>query len=114
MGKIIVREKSFEFAVRIVNLSIYLREIKKEFVISKQILRSGTSIGANVEEASGGISKADFKNKLSIAYKEARESHFWLKLLHRTKYIDLKLFQSLEFDCIELKKILYTILKSLT
>lgn len=114
MGKIIVTEKSFEFAVRIVNLSIYLREIKKEFVISKQILRSGTSIGANVEEASGGISKADFKNKLSIAYKEARESHFWLKLLHRTKYIDLKLFQSLEFDCIELKKILYTILKSLT
>lgn len=113
MGKIIVRDKSFEFAVRIVNLSIFLRDNKREFILSKQIIRSGTSIGANIEEASGGISKADFKNKLSIAYKEARETHFWLKLLHRTNYIDLKMFKSLEFDCIELKKILYTILKGL-
>ena len=113
MGKIIVRDKSFEFAVRIVNLSIFLRDDKREFILSKQILRSGTSIGANIEEASGGVSKADFKNKLSIAYKEARESHFWLKLLYRTKYIDLKMFQSLEFDCVELKKILYTILRGL-
>lgn len=67
MKEIIIRKKSFEFAVRIVKLSMFLRDEKKEYVLSKQILRSGTSIGANVEEASGGVSKADFKNKLSVA-----------------------------------------------
>ncbi|MDQ3019252.1 MAG: four helix bundle protein [Bacteroidota bacterium] len=112
MKEIIIREKSFEFAVRIINLSIYLRE-KKEFVLSSQVLRSGTSIGANVEEATGGVSKADFKNKLSIAYKEARETHYWLRLLQRTKFIDDKIFKSLEIDCEELKKILFTIIKRL-
>lgn len=113
MAKIIVREKSFEFAVRIVNLGKHLIEVKKEYILSKQILRSGTSIGANIEEASGGVSKADFKNKLSIAYKEARESHYWLRLLFRTKYLEIKMFESLEADCIELKKMLYTIIKGL-
>ncbi|MEO8210176.1 MAG: four helix bundle protein [bacterium] len=112
MKEIIIREKSFEFSVRIVNLSIFLRE-KKEFVLSNQVLRSGTSIGANVEEATGGVSKADFKNKLSIAYKEARETHYWLRLLQRTKFIDDKMFESLEVDCEELKKILYTIIKGI-
>jgi len=72
----IVAEKSFLFAVRIVKLYQHLSEKKKEFVLSKQILRSGTSIGANVEEAEGAISKADFSNKISIAYKEARETHY--------------------------------------
>ena len=113
MKEIIIRNKSFEFAVRIVNLSIYLRNFKREYTLSKQILRSGTSIGANIEEATGGISKADFKNKLSIAYKEARETHYWLRLMQRTEYIDNVMYKSLETDCEELKKILYTILKGL-
>ena len=113
MKEIIVRDKAFEFAVRIVNLNIYLREYKKEFVLSKQILRAGTSIGANIEEAAGGISKADFKYKLSIAYKEGRETHYWLRLINRTNYIEDNMFFSLEKDCTEILKILYTILKNL-
>ncbi len=104
MKEVIIRDKSFEFAVRIINLSIYLRSVKNEYVLSKQILRSGTSIGANVEEATGGISKADFKNKLSIAYKEARETHYWLRLMQRTEYKDIRMFKSLERDCEEIKK----------
>ena len=113
MKEIIVRNKSFEFAVRIVNLSVYLRDKKRDYVLSKQILRSGTSIGANIEEATGGVSKADFKNKLAIAYKESREAHYWLRLLYRTNFIDNKMYISLESDCSELKKMLYTILKGL-
>ena len=113
MKEIIVREKAFKFAVRIVRLNIYLRETKKEFVLSKQILRSGTSIGANLEEATGGVSKADFKNKLSIAYKEGRETHYWLRLFNETNLIDANLFSSLEKDCTEILKILYTIIKNL-
>jgi four helix bundle protein len=111
MKEIIIKEKSFEFAVRIINLYKYLAETKKEYIISKQILRSGTSIGANVEEAIGGVSRPDFKNKLSTAYKEARETHYWLRLLERTKYIDRKMFVSFESDCTEILKILYTIIK---
>ncbi|MBK6773531.1 MAG: four helix bundle protein [Ignavibacteria bacterium] len=113
MKEIIVRDKSFEFAVRIINLSIFLRESRKEFVLSKQILRSGTSIGANIEEATGAVSKAEFKFKLSIAYKESRETHYWLRLLFRTKYIDNRMYKSLQFDCEELKKLLYASLKGL-
>ena len=113
MKEIIVRDKAFEFAVRIVHLNIYLRESKKEYVLSKQILRAGTSIGANIEEATGGVSKADFKNKLSIAYKEGRETHYWLRLFHRTNIIEDKMFISLEKDCTEILKILFTILKNL-
>ncbi|HMS32841.1 MAG TPA: four helix bundle protein [Ignavibacteria bacterium] len=107
MKEIIVRDKSFEFAVRVINLDIYLRKVKKEYVLSKQVVRSGTSIGANIEEASGAVSHADFKNKLCIAYKEARETHYWLKFLQRTKLIDYKMFISLEFDCEELKNIVH-------
>ena len=113
MKEIIVRDKAFEFAVRIVNLNIYLREKKREYVLSKQILRSGTSIGANVEEATGGISRADFKFKLSIAYKEGRETHYWLRLLNRTNLLEDKIYVSLEKDCTEILKILFTILKNL-
>lgn len=113
MKEIIIRDKAFEFAVRIINLNIYLREKKKEFVLSKQVLRSGTSIGANIEEATGGVSKADFKNKLSTAYKEGRETHYWLRLLNRTNLIDNKIFNSFEKDCTKILKILYTILKNL-
>ena len=101
MKENIIRDKSFNFAVRIVNLNKYLVSKKKEFVLSKQVLRSGTSIGANVEEAIGGISKSDFSNKISIAYKESRETHFWLRLLHSTEYIDKTMYDSLIIDCDE-------------
>lgn len=110
MKEIIIRDKSFEFALRIVKLYKYLTLDKKEYILSKQILKSGTSIGANVEEAGGGVSKKDFINKLSIAYKEARETYYWLKLLNASGYITNKMFESLSNDCEELKKILYTII----
>ncbi|MBL7961107.1 four helix bundle protein [bacterium] len=108
----IVKEKSFRLAVRIVNLYKFLVETKKEYVLSKQILRSGTSIGANIEEADGGISKSDFSSKISIAYKEAKETHYWLRLLHETGYIDEDSFNSMIADCNEPCKLLFAILKS--
>jgi len=83
----IIQHKSYDFAVGIVRLNQYLVSNKKEYILSKQILRSGTSIGANVEEAIGGQSKKDFIAKLSISYKEARETRFWLRLLYDTDYI---------------------------
>lgn len=108
----IVKEKSFAFAIRIVHLYQYLCGEKKEFVLSKQILRSGTSIGANIEEAQGGISTADFTYKISIAYKEARETHYWLRLLHATNYIEQDAFESILADCEELCKLLYSIFRT--
>lgn len=102
----VIQEKSFAFAIRIVNLYKYLVAEKKEFVLSKQLLRSGTSIGANVEEAIGGASEKDFLNKLTISYKEARESIYWLKLLKTTDYISENDFQSLFNDAEEICKIL--------
>lgn len=102
----IIQEKSFAFAIRIVNLYKYLISEKKEFVLSKQLLRSGTSIGANIEEAIGGVSKKDFSHKLSISYKEARESIYWLKLLNKTDYISDNEFESLHNDAEEICKIL--------
>lgn len=107
-----VKNKSFDFAVRIVNLSRYLAEDKKEFILSKQIMRSGTSIGANVAEAGGGISKAEFSHRISIAYKEAKETQYWLKLLNETKFIDNKSYDSISVDCDELCKLLFSILKT--
>jgi four helix bundle protein len=98
--------------VRIVKLYQYLCKEKYEFVLSKQILRSGTSIGANVEEADGGISKSDFSNKISISYKEAKETHYWLRLLKETNYLSENLFNSLIQDCNEICKILFSILKT--
>ncbi len=112
MKENIIKDKTFNFAVRIVKLNQYLVNKKKEFVISKQILRSGTSIGANVEEADGGISKSDFSHKISIAYKEAKETHYWLRLLNATEYIDKKIYDSLLSDCNEICKILFAILKT--
>ncbi len=106
----IIQQKSFAFAVRIIKLNKYLVEKKKEFVLSKQILKSGTSIGANVEEAIGGFSRKDFRAKLSIAYKESRETEYWLKLLFETDYIDKKMFESMFEDCKELSKILFVII----
>jgi len=92
MKENVILEKSFDFAVRIVKLNQYLVEQKKEFNLSKQIIRSGTSIGANVEESIGGISKKDFTAKMSISYKEARETRYWLRLLKATVYIDEDMF----------------------
>jgi four helix bundle protein len=104
-------KKSYEFAIRVVKSYQFLSDEKKEFILSKQLLRSGTSIGANIAEANGAISKADFSAKLSISYKECLETKYWLNLLKDTKFIEEKLFQSLFDDADELAKILYTILK---
>ena len=98
--------KSFAFAIRVVNAYKYLIEEKKEYVISRQFLRSGTSIGANSEEAIGGQSKADFISKISIAYKEARETKYWIRLLKATNYFDESQADSLLFDLDELLKII--------
>jgi len=96
----IIAQKSFNFAVRCIKLYKHLcyNAINKEFVISKQLLRSGTSIGANIEEAVGGQSTVDFLSKLSIAYKEARESKYWIKLLHETSYLSDEEYVSLIND----------------
>lgn len=102
----IIQEKSFAFAVRIVKLYKYLFEEKKEFVLSKQLLRSGTSVGANVEEAIGGHSGKDFIFKLSIAYKEARETIYWLKLLEATSFLSEEQSKSVLKDAEEICKIL--------
>ena len=97
----VMQEKSFDFAVRIIKLSKFL-ESRKEGLISSQVLRSGTSIGANIEEAIGGMSKKDFLNKITIAYKEARETMYWLKLLMKTGFLEEKVSLSLISDCDEL------------
>lgn len=102
----IIQEKSFAFAVRIVSLYKYLCDEKKEFVLSKQLLRAGTSIGANIEEAIGGQSDKDFYAKITIAYKEARESIYWIKLLSATKYLTEIQSESILNDADEICKIL--------
>ena len=99
-------EKSFSFALRIIKLYQHLSDKKKEFVLSKQILRSGTSIGANLEESRGAQSPSDFQAKISIAYKEARETSYWLRLLYASKYLTERQFGSLYADCEELIRIL--------
>ena len=108
----IIEEKSFSFAVRIVNLNKYLNEQKKEFVLSKQLLRSGTSIGANVAEAEQAQSTLDFVSKMSIALKKVSETKYWLRLLSATDYLTAIEFNSLLSDCVELEKILVSIIKS--
>ena len=105
-------EKSFEFGVRIVNLYKYLSNEKKEYVLSKQLLRCGTSIGANVSEAQCGQSMPDFTTKMFIALKEANETEYWLRLLYRTEYLDKKQFESLHKDVTELITILTSICKT--
>lgn len=108
----ILVDKSFSFAVRIVNLYKYLCSNKKEFVLSKQLLRSGTSIGANISESQDAQSTNDFISKLSIALKEARESKYWIELLKETEYLTKKESDSLVNDLIELIKLLVTIIKT--
>lgn len=107
-----VKSKSYAFAVRIVKLYKHLQEKHREIVLSRQILRCGTSIGANIAEAIGGISNADFSSKISIAYKESLETKYWLSLLKDTDYLEEKLFQSLYDDADELSKMLFSILKT--
>lgn len=107
----IILEKTYLFAVKTVKLSQYLVSEKKEYVLSKQILRSGTSIGANTEEAIGVFSKKDFIYKLNIAYKEARETKYWLRILKDTDYINSDDFDSLFDELEQILKILFTIIK---
>ena len=108
----LVADKSKMFAVRIVKLYQYLCTEKREFVLAKQLLRSGTSIGANVKEAIRGQSKADFISKMSIALKEASETEYWLELLYETDFLDKNQFDSIYADNQELLKILTSIVKS--
>ena len=107
----IIVEKSMEFAVRIVNLYKYLCAEKSEYVMSKQIFRSGTSIGANVREAIRGQSRADFGAKMNIALKEACETEYWLELLYKTDYIEKEHYESIYNDCKEIIRILTAIVK---
>lgn len=108
----IIVDKSKVFAVRIIRLYQYLQKEKAEYVLSKQLLRSGTSIGANIKEAIRGQSKADFAAKMSIALKEASETEYWLELLNETEYIDDKQFKSIYQDIQEILKLLVSIIKS--
>ena len=108
----IVLDKSFAFAVRIVNMYKYLTEQKKEYILSKQLLRCGTSIGANATEAQRAQSKPDFISKMSIALKEAYEVEYWLRLLQATDYIEEKAYKSMSNDNEELISILISICKT--
>lgn len=104
--------KSRTFAIRIIRLYQYLQQEKKEFVIAKQLLKSGTSIGANVKEAVRGQSKADFAAKMNIALKEASETEYWIDILHETDYINDKEFVSINNDLKEINKLLTSIVKT--
>lgn len=110
----ILKIMSMDFAVRVVNLYKYLQVEKKEFVLSKQILRSGTSIGANVAESENAISNKDFLSKVYIALKESSETIYWLELLYRTDYLDYNQYESLQNDCVELRKIMMATTKTLS
>jgi four helix bundle protein len=110
--KSILKEKSYTFAIRIVKLNQFLCEEKKEYTLSKQILRAGTAIGALIREAEFGQSKADFRSKMSIALKEANETDYWLNLLKDTGYLNEKMFQSVSGDCLELIKLLVATVKT--
>ncbi|AMD84085.1 four helix bundle protein [Capnocytophaga haemolytica] len=112
MEKGVLKEKSFRFAIRIVNLYKYLVECKKEFVLSKQVLRSGTSVGAMVREAECAESREDFIHKLSIGYKEMNETVYWLELLFECEYISEKEYESIDVEATELIKLLASSLKT--
>jgi len=112
MKKNVVQEKSYAFALRMIKAYKYLAQEQREFVLSKQALRSGTSIGALVKEAEHAQSLADFVNKMNIALKEANETEYWLMLLKDSEYIDEKTFTSIQHDCSELIKILASIVKT--
>jgi four helix bundle protein len=112
MGKSAVKDKSYLFALRIIKLYQYLSEHKKEYVLSKQILRCGTSVGALVREGEQAESKADFIHKMAISLKEANETEYWLNLIKDSGYIDKKMFDSIINDCKELIALLTAIIKT--
>lgn len=113
MKKDILLEKSFAFAIRIVKMYKFLCESKKEFVISKQVLRSCTSIGVNIRESKRGQTTPDFYTKLTIALKEADETAYWFKLFYKTNYLDENTYESINNDCEELIKLLVSSTKTL-
>ena len=112
MGNSIIADKSFAFAVRIIKLYKWMCREQREFILSKQILRSGTSVGANVAEALQGQSKRDFLMKMNIALKEASETKYWLRLLRETDYLTERQQCSILNDCIELEKLLTSIVRT--
>lgn len=112
MNENVVKNKSFGFAVRVVKLYQYLCKDKKEFVLSKQLLRSGTSVGAMIREAEHAESKPDFKHKMAIAQKEINETIYWLELLQATDYLNNEQFESLNADAIEIIKLITSIIKT--
>ena len=109
----VILDKTMEFSVRIVNLYKHLCTAKNEYVLSKQLLRSGTSIGANAHEAHNGQSRKDFLAKMYIALKEASETEYWLELLTKTDYLTPEQSDSILADCVEIKKILTSIVKTI-
>ena len=111
--KSIIGDKSMAYAIRIVRLYRYLTDEKHEFVMSKQLLRCGTSIGANTKESKNAQSRNDFLNKLNIALKEADETEYWLELLYKTDYLDQNQYLSIQNDTNEIIKILTSIIKTL-
>jgi four helix bundle protein len=114
MGKTdnVIKDKSYRFALQIVKIYKKLTSEQKEFVLSKQLLRSATSIGANIEEADGSISKKEFIAKAQISYKEAKETLYWLRLLHDSEYLTISDFEILSEQCREIIRILSAILKT--
>ncbi|MCX6158537.1 MAG: four helix bundle protein [Ignavibacteriae bacterium] len=109
----IIKDKSFEFAIEIIKIYKFLTEEKREYILSKQLVRSGTSIGANIREGINAESKPDFIHKLAIAQKEADETLYWLELLNKTNYIDDSIYENLNKKCIELIKILKAIITTM-
>ncbi len=112
MNENAIKQKSFQLAVRIIRLSQYLQKEKQEYVLSKQILRSGTSVGANIREAQNAESKADFIHKFSIAQKETDETLYWLELMKETEIITLKEFESIYAQTTEVFKLIRSIILS--
>lgn len=113
MNEGITYQKSKGFAVRIVNLYNYLCKEKKEYTLSKQLLKSGTSIGANIAEANCAISEKDFLAKMYIAFKECSETEYWLELLYDCNYLSIQEYESINEDCKEIKKLLSSITKTM-
>lgn len=112
MGKNVIKEKTLAFGKRIVRLCIYLQKTKKEYVLSKQLLRSGTAPGALVRESEHAESKKDFIHKMSIGLKEANETEYWLELIKEGSYLSQEEFMSIQHDCLEIISIFVAIIKS--
>lgn len=112
MKENVLKKKSFDFALRIVKLYQYLKEEKKEFIMNRQLMRSGTAVGAMVREAEFGESKADFAHKMAVAQKEINESLYWLELLYASEYLTNQQFESINTDAVEIIKIITATIKT--